>query len=403
VHASRFEAVVRVVEGITLSQRASVTSIGRARPGRQKARHGIKAVDRLLSNAKLQREQVVWYAALAKKLIRCERRVLVLLDWTQLQGDVWALVAAVPFRGRSLPLLAKSYDKSEVGSREVHVEFLRELRGILPEGCTPVIVADGGFRSPFFVACEAEHMKFVVRLRNERAKLQADHRLSFGQAFDLASDAPKCLGEARPYASSQLSMSMRVVLGPRPANFHRRRSAQDYERKRAAEPWLLGTNLENEAASSIVEIYAHRMQIEECFRDAKCPRFGWALRFAMTKSLERFDVMLLLVSLAFACIMLIGAAAVEAGVERGLRASSSQRRVLSLFAVGCLVAKSRILSQIRLQSAYKHLKALRAVSRALFPRITPPRSENRNVSLPLPHGLFCVNCGWHGAEHGWPP
>ena len=31
---------------------------------------------------------------------------------------------------------------------------------------------------------------------------------------------------------------------------------------------MLATNLENEAACSIVQIYAQRMQIEECFRDA---------------------------------------------------------------------------------------------------------------------------------------
>lgn len=403
VHASRFEAVVRVVTGLMLSQRASVTSIGRARPGLQKARHGIKAVDRLLSNPKLQRELTLWYTALAAKLVRCERRVLVLLDWTQLQGDLWALVAAIPFRGRSVPLLARSYDKSQVGAREVHVEFLRELRRILPAKCTPVIVADGGFRSPFFVACADQRMYFVVRLRNERATLQANGRASFRQVFDLATTDPQCLGTARPYASSQLSMSMRVVLGQRPKGARRRRADDDYERKRALEPWLLGTNLENEAAATVVAIYAQRMQIEECFRDAKCPRFGWGLRFAATRSQERFDVLLLLAALAFACVVLIGAAAVQAGLERSLRASSSRRQLLSLFRVGSLVTRSRVLGQIRLQSAYKHLKALRAVSRSFFPKITPPRSENRNVSLPLPHGLFCVDCGWRGAEWGWPP
>ena len=47
--------MVRVVEGITLSQRLSVTAVGRARPERQQARHGIKAVDRFLSKPKLQR------------------------------------------------------------------------------------------------------------------------------------------------------------------------------------------------------------------------------------------------------------------------------------------------------------------------------------------------------------
>jgi hypothetical protein len=405
VHASRFRAVVRAVEGITLSQRLSVTTVGRARPGSQKARHGIKAVDRLLSNAKLQREQRVWWTALARRLVNAERRMLVLLDWTQLHGGMWALVAAVPFRGRSLPLLAQSYAEAEVGSRERHEEFLWKLRQILPERCQPVIVADGGFRSPFFIACESLGMRYVVRLRNERGVLEHEDgsRISFALAFARATPAAKCLGDGRPYASSSHARQIRVVLGPRPKRRRWRRSDKDYQRKRAAEPWLLATNLENESAQSIVQIYAQRMQIEECFRDAKCPRFGWALKFALTKSHTRMNVLLLLASIAFACIALLGAAAVELGWEKSLRASSLRRPVLSVFTVGNLVAKSRSLRQIRLQSALKQLKALRAYSRASFPKITPPRSQNRNVSLPLPHGLFCMDCGWRGAEFGWPP
>jgi len=169
VHSARFRAVVRVVEGITLSQRLSVTAVGRVNP-------------------KLQREQRVWWTALARRLVKAERRMLVLLDWTQLHGEMWALVAAVPFRGRSLPLLAQSYAAAEVGSQERHEEFLSKLRQILPEQCQPVIVADGGFRSPFFIACESLGMRYVVRLRNERALLEHESgsRISFAQALPLA-------------------------------------------------------------------------------------------------------------------------------------------------------------------------------------------------------------------------
>jgi hypothetical protein len=70
--------------------------------------------------------------------------------------------------------------------------------------------------------------------------------------------------------------------------------------------------------------------------------------------------------------------------------------------IGSLLTKGRLLGQIRLQTVLKQLKVLRHNVRALFPKITPPRSENRNVPLPLPHDLFCVDCGWNGAKHGWP-
>ena len=164
----------------------------------------------------------------------------------------------------------------------------------------------------------------------------------------------------------------------------------------------MATNLRNDAAATSVDIYAERMKIEECFRDAKCPRFGWALRFALTRCHARLNILLLLASIAFACVTLIGAAAVDQGRQRSMHASSIRQRVLSVFTVGSLLVRSRKLGQIRLQSVCEQLKRLRSTSRALFPKVTPPRCQNRNVSLPLPHALFCVDCGWRGAKWGWP-
>jgi hypothetical protein len=367
-------------------------------------------LDRLLGNPKLQAELLTWYRALATALLRGQRRVVVLVDWTQVADGLWALTASVPFRGRSLPILCRVFPKSKLGSRLVQQRFLGQLRQILPPPTQPVIVADGGFRTPFFHACAGYRLDFVIRLRNDRSSCglfdEFDscrlRREPFAALFSRAGKTAQCLGEGLPYAYSKHSSMWRLVLGPRPPKAaRRRRYADDYERKRGCEPFLLATSLPNEAAASVVTIYEQRMQIEESFRDTKSARFGWALEHALTRCPRRLEALLLLAAIAFAAVVLIGAAADEAGLERTMRASSTRNRVLSLFTLGNLVVTSGK-APLSLHAVWKQVKGIRSSNRALFPYIPPPRSQNRSVKLPLPHDLFCVDCGWKGREYGWP-
>jgi hypothetical protein len=64
----------------------SLTAIGRALRGTT-GRHGIKKVDRLLGNWRLHRELVVLYRCLARDLVIAKDRAVVLIDWTQIQGE----------------------------------------------------------------------------------------------------------------------------------------------------------------------------------------------------------------------------------------------------------------------------------------------------------------------------
>jgi hypothetical protein len=288
VHATRFKAVLRAVEALIVAQRVSLTAIGRAVRGNLQPRHGIKMIDRLLGNTKLSKERVHWYAAIAKRIAGNERRLVVLLDWTQLHGEFWALVAAVAFDGRAIPILAEAHHESQLGSRDLQTRFLEELRRILPGGCRPLIVADGGFRSPFFAACREARFDFVIRLRNEHgmakfAKRVRGYRqwasIKFGEIFTWARSTVQCFGTGIPFCKSAHREECRLVLGAAPRKFRKRaRYADDYERKRATEPWFLATSLQNEPAEAVVAIYATRMQVEECFRDTKNARFGWGTR-----------------------------------------------------------------------------------------------------------------------------
>jgi hypothetical protein len=404
-HAARFNAVLRAVEGIILAQRVSLTAIGRALRGTLQPRHGIKMMDRLLGNAKLSKERLHWYAAIAKRIAGNERRLVVLLDWTQLHGEFWALVAAVVFDGRAIPILASAHHESKLGSRKLQTRFLEELRRILPDRCKPLIVADGGFRSPFFAACREARIDFVIRLRNERGMAKFARRIrghlawsaiKFREIFKWAGPAVQCFGKGVPFCGSVHREECRLVLGSAPKKFRKRaRYADDYQRKRATEPWFLATSLQNEAAEAVFAMYATRMQVEECFRDTKNARFGWGLEFSATRSTARLDVLLLLASIAFAAVILVGTAASEAGIEKRFRASSLKKRVLSLFSLGNLVARSTAFVRIRMDDVWKQLEGLRRASRRLFPARPEIDASERLRGRWVSHDEFCANCGWN--------
>jgi predicted small integral membrane protein len=403
-------AVVDVVGAMMQSKHLSLTAIGRALRG-STGRHGIKKVDRVLGNWRLHREVVVLYRCLARHLVNGRGRVVVLIDWTQIQGEFWALTASVPFLGRSIPILSRSYTETELGSRDAQAKFLDELREVLPAEVRPVIVADGGFRSPFFSACFFKGFYYVIRLRNDHSVVEFGwrgtreyERPTFDELFARATDKARCLGGGLPYASSQHAVSARIILGPRPRKAKKRRSyANDYERKRASEPYLLATNLENDSAEAIVRIYSARMQIEEMFRDTKSPRFGWGLDYSKTRSTRRFDVLLALASLAFATVALIGAAGRERGHEPKFRARSGANVIaLSVFTLGTLILSATRRIVLHIRTIWRQLEKSRRIQRDFFPPITPPRSGGEDVPLPQSHGLFCVDCGWKGRAWGWP-
>jgi hypothetical protein len=101
-------------------------------------------------------------------------------------------------------------------------------------------------------------------------------------------------------------------------------------------------------------------------------------------------------------VTLTGAAAASLGLEPRFRTSSLKKRILSVFSLGTLVVRSAERTGIRWTSLMRQLKVLRERLGSIWPKLKPPRSQNRNVKLPLPHNLFCADCGWKGRSYGWP-
>jgi hypothetical protein len=337
MHAVRIAALLAAVDALVQCGRASLTAIGRALEPTTTPKHRIKRMDRLFGNWRLHCELPIWYAAVAARLLRGSTRPQILIDWTEITRTCWSLTAAVPVAGRAIPIYSEVHPPSGNGNRRQINRFVRSLRRLIPDEIRPTLIVDAGFMKPFYEACLEYRFDLVVRLQNH-GRLRAwmpDRTTTVGVLAAQARRSAKCHGSWAVYDANRRGTTLRVVSAKRTGLL--RRSDDSAYRKRAVEPWVLATTREDLSPDEVVALYALRMRIEEMFRDAKNPRFGWSLAHTGTRSPERIEVLLLITTLAMLAVILVGASADEAGCTRFLQANTIRRRaVLSLFRIGCL-------------------------------------------------------------------
>jgi len=373
IHATRFQVLVAGVLALVRSRSLSLTAMGRAMLGARLLKHAIKRSDRLLGNQHLHRERRELFRGLAAKLVKGNRSPVLVLDWTQIGEQFAGLVAAVPFGGRALPIYEETHPLRHMGKRKVEARFLDRLAAIVPPGCTPILVADAGFRGPFCQAVLARGWDFVVRIRSSctvRLRTEAAGG-DFHRFYQQATTRPKSLGWGE-FAPQGARTEARFVLlkkkrpskkmrpkktrpgkktrpaarrARKPPRCNRLRSGSQRKAKRGAiEPWFLATSLSHASAATICELYATRMQIEETFRDTKNPRFGWSLQHARYRSTRRIDTLFLLIALAMLVVMLLGSAAEAANRHLAYQSNTIKtRRVLSWFVLGNCIIQHRAL------------------------------------------------------------
>lgn len=347
VHATRLTTVLAAVEAIVCARRLSVTSVGRAVAGRTFPKHGIKRIDRLLSNPRMWLDRFKYFRGLASVVIGSCPRPVVLIDWTKCVGGQHALAAAVPVGGRAVPIYIEVHPEARLYHHLVHRAFLRALQRILPEGCQPILVSDAGFQGPFFREVLALGWDYIGRVRGlAKARFEDRRWVTVFELYDRATTTPTSLGPARLYKCSKRLHTTLVLIRAR-----RRQTPHPWQHQWGHEngipsstitackdPWLLATSLDAEPAR-ITSIYSKRMQIEETFRDAKNHRFGWSLRFVRSRDTQRLEVLLLLMVLAMAAVTLLGAAATRDQRHRRYQANTVRHRVFADFTLGVEILK----------------------------------------------------------------
>ena len=353
VHLKRLGALLVCVVAALRGQRLTLTELGRALPSQARVKHSIKRVDRLLGNRQLAVERFDIYQAVSGWLLARSQRPIIVIDWSVLTADhSWQLLrAALPVHGRTLTIYEEVHPRRHLASRRVHSAFLRRLKALVPDGVTPILVTDAGFRGPWFKAVSRLGWHWIGRVRN-RDFMRAQGSATWVACKSLYSKAnarPQALGLHELVRSNPLHCRLYVVKRIKKNRVHtsvfgeRVRSTQSSKQARAQrEPWLLAASpsLVELNAHDVVNFYAQRMQIEEAFRDLKSSRYGLGFELHLSRTRERIAALLLIASLAMLILWQIGSAAIAQRLQFQYQSNTRKTRpVLSVFTLAFLVLR----------------------------------------------------------------
>lgn len=94
------------------------------------------------------------------------RHPLILADWSPIDalGRYFLLRAAIPLAGRSFLIYERIHDRE--GYPKCQQRLLKAPAVMLTKDCMPILVADAGFRRPWFKAVEARGWYYVGPVGN---------------------------------------------------------------------------------------------------------------------------------------------------------------------------------------------------------------------------------------------
>lgn len=321
LHKKRVDSLANATQGVIAAASLSVTAIGSAYAvlNGGDPKHGVKQVDRMLSNAGVDLSQIlpVW----CRQAIGDRKQVEVALDWTSFDNDKQSTLAAgIVADGRSTPLFWQTVadaDLSDGGRTDAETEMLYRLHDVWPEDVQMILLADRGFGdSALYQLLREWGWDFVIRFKQG---ITVHHR---GKSQSARKYLTKT-GRARLLRDVQVTRNKVAIPG---VVVVKDRGMKD--------SWCLATTLVDDGATRAVKAYARRFTIEEMFRDMKDDRFGFGLRRRHVSSPQRRDKLILLFSLAQALLILLGEASELAGYDRRIRVNTTKRRTHSLFRQG---------------------------------------------------------------------
>lgn len=357
LHHKRLLSIAQNTVGVMHATSLFLSAIGEAyaQHAGKLAKHAIKQVDRFLSNPAYDLWKLAqpWTAFLVGQ----RKHIVIALDWTDFDDDDHTTLYAclVTRHGRATPLCWKTVHKSTLEGQRNRYEYelIDQLDRVLDPTVRVTLLADRGFgNQDLYQYLQGLGWDFIIRFRGN-ILVQAQGIQQPAKQWLFLKGQPRMLRSVRVTEEKTFVEAVVVVRDP---------GMKDI--------WCLATTLDQRTAKQIVRLYGKRFTIEETFRDCKDLRFGMGLRATHIKDATRRDRLLLLAALAQVLLVLLGAAAEEAGLDRHQRANTSKERTHSLFRQGCYwyraIAKMRLTLLLRLIAAFERLVALHAVSRAIF-------------------------------------
>jgi hypothetical protein len=260
------------------------------------------------------------------------RLVYIAIDWTYLSHSYQILSAALISDGRALPLYYRTYlwgcppGEKDGWQVKMEIEFLKELKLMLPPGVEAVIMADRGFgRASYIHALEEIGFHYILRTQ-KMVYIESALFCGMLKNMKIYRGQSKDCGFSLYGKEARLKTRLIVFYG-----------------RKSSEPWYLLTDMTDEKRR-FVKQYAKRMQIEETFKDLKQIKDGFQLHKVALKSPERYDRLLLVAAYAYALLTLAGIYGERVGYARRLQSNSTRTRTLALWRVGMSVIRSLCIS-----------------------------------------------------------
>lgn len=360
IHVIRLQAVMDVATAIQMSQKLSITSIGRRLESDAKLKHRIKKVDRLLGNKHLYSELDTIYSGLSHyvfQYISQDKVSPIVIDLCFLKDgyDIQMLSAEVATQGRTIPLYREVFRKGELKNREQ--EFISKLSKCIPSDRNVLIIMDAGFGDNWFEAIESQKWYWLVRARSGKyLKLSNDHEWrEVSELFNQIGERAKCYENA--YITKDKPRACRVITKKGSAISKRKKptklprnynSASGNYKRLTKEPWILATNLpKTYNTTQVLNSYKKRMQIEESFRDIKSPRYGLSGRHIETSCIYRWAILMLLTAIAQITLWIIGVIGHSQGFQKVFQSNTvKDKKIFSYFYLGQLIVQFNKLNKL---------------------------------------------------------
>lgn len=323
LHHKQVLSIALVTLGVIYSVRMTIHAMGAAMAkarGHGCSKHGIKQVDRFMSNTKLK--PVEMRQGLVTAVVGNKKCITVSLDWTDFDKDDQSTLALslIMRHGRAIPFVWLTVKKSQLKGNQTLYErtAVQMLRDALPAGVQVTLLADRGFGNTIFF----DHLKSIPNI---------DFVIRFRQNFYLDSDRFSGKAAEAVYKNGRIRVFRKALLtsdkkGPYTVVLYKAAKMKD--------SWCLATNLDAGNGVEIVRMYSRRFECEESFRDLKDWRFGLALKHTKIKNENRRERLLFAFALAAFLLTLVGIESERHNCDRLLRANTSAKRTHSLFRQG---------------------------------------------------------------------
>ena len=326
LHAKRVDSLCDATLGVLRSASLAVCAIGQGLAAARglNPKHATKQVDRLLSNPKINVDDIL--ACWVPYVIGARTSIVAALDWTDFDADKQAtiMLSLITDHGRATPLVWLTVDKRTLKDNRSLYEHrvLVRLAELLPAETKVCIVADRGFGDQKLYRMLTEELCFdyVIRFRGNIAVTATTGETRTAAAWVRANGGARVLRGAEVTAERYRVGTVVCVQEP------------DMQQS-----WCLAASSSNASAKQLTGYYGRRWGIECALRDTKDLRFGMGMGAMHLKSPERRDRLWLINAFAVVLLTLLGAAGEALGYDRMLKTNTAKRRVHSLFRQGCML------------------------------------------------------------------